>query len=212
MKLASLAMGCVVVILVMTACTKSSERERGDFERMRIQQRDETDAPSGRFARDERLRHPPPGTMSRESETDSGAIGSGVSAGQPVTIVPLDVSPALLALGRAKFTVYCAVCHGAGGFGGSIVAANMGAPRPPSLRTAAVQALAPGFVFDIATRGIGRMPPYAPQLTAKERWAVVAYLEQLQHATSSTPDERADSLRAIEIRSIDSTLAAEQRQ
>jgi mono/diheme cytochrome c family protein len=212
MKLASLAMGCVVVILVMTACTKSSERERGDFERMRIQQRDETDAPSGRFARDERLRHPPAGTMSRESEADSGAIGSGVSAGQPVTIVPLDVTPALLALGRAKFTVYCAVCHGAGGFGGSIVAANMGAPRPPSLRTAAVQALAPGFVFDIATRGIGRMPPYAPQLTARERWAVVAYLEQLQHATSSTPDERADSLRAIEIRSIDSTLAAEQRQ
>jgi mono/diheme cytochrome c family protein len=212
MKLASLAMGCVVVILVMTACTKSSERERGDFERMRIQQRDETDAPSGRFARDERLRHPPAGTMSRESEADSGAIGSGVSAGQPVTIVPLDVTPALLALGRAKFTVYCAVCHGAGGFGGSIVAANMGAPRPPSLRTAAVQALAPGFVFDIATRGIGRMPPYAPQLTARERWAVVAYLEQLQHATSRTPDERADSLRAIEIRSIDSTLAAEQRQ
>jgi mono/diheme cytochrome c family protein len=212
MKLASLAMGCVVVILVMTACTKSSERERGDFERMRIQQRDETDAPSGRFARDERLRHPPAGTMSRESEADSGAIGSGVSAGQPVTIVPLDVTPALLALGRAKFTVYCAVCHGAGGFGGSIVAANMGAPRPPSLRTAAVQALAPGFVFDIATRGIGRMPPYAPQLTARERWAVVAYLEQLQHATSSTPEERADSLRAIEIRSIDSTLAAEQRQ
>jgi mono/diheme cytochrome c family protein len=212
MKLASLAMGCVVVILVMMACTKSSERERGDFERMRIQQRDETDAPSGRFARDERLRHPPAGTMSRESEADSGAIGSGVSAGQPVTIVPLDVTPALLALGRAKFTVYCAVCHGAGGFGGSIVAANMGAPRPPSLRTAAVQALAPGFVFDIATRGIGRMPPYAPQLTARERWAVVAYLEQLQHATSRTPDERADSLRAIEIRSIDSTLAAEQRQ
>jgi mono/diheme cytochrome c family protein len=212
MKLVSLAMGCVVVILVMTACTKSSERERGDFERMRIQQRDETDAPSGRFARDERLRHPPAGTMSRESEADSGAIGSGVSAGQPVTIVPLDVTPALLALGRAKFSVYCAVCHGAGGFGGSIVAANMGAPRPPSLRTAAVQALAPGFVFDIATRGIGRMPPYAPQLTAKERWAVVAYLEQLQHATSSTPEERADSLRAIEIRSIDSTLAAEQRQ
>jgi mono/diheme cytochrome c family protein len=212
MKLASLAMGCVIVILVMTACTKSSERERGDFERMRIQQRDETDAPSGHFARDERLRHPPAGTMSRESEADSGAIGSGVSAGQPVTIVPLEVTPALLALGRAKFSVYCAVCHGAGGFGGSIVAANMGAPRPPSLRSAAVQALAPGFVFDIATRGIGRMPPYVPQLTAKERWAVVAYLEQLQHATSTTPEERADSLRAIEIRSIDSTLAAEQRQ
>ena len=209
---ASLAIKCVLVASVMTACTKSSEREQGDFERMRVQQRDEPYAPSGRSAVDERLRRPPAGTMSRESEADTGAIGSGMRAGQVVTQVPLEVTPALLAIGRDRFDVYCAVCHGAGGFGGSIVAANMGAPRPPSLRSAAVQALAPGFVFDIATRGIGRMPPYAPQLTVKERWAVVAYLEQLQRATSTTPGEREDSLRAIEIRSIDSTLAAEQRR
>lgn len=212
MKNASLAIACVLVASVMAACTKSSEREQGDFERMRIQQREEPYAPSGRFATDERMRHPPAGTMSRESETDSGAIGSGMSAGQAVAQVPLDITPALLALGRDRFNVYCAVCHGAGGFGGSIVAANMGAPRPPSLRSARVQGLAPGYVFAIATRGIGRMPPYAPQLTAKERWAVVAYLEQLQRATSTTPEEREDSLRAIDIRSIDSTLAAQQRR
>ena len=204
---------CVlVVIIVAAACTKSSEREPGDFERMRIQQRDEPYAASGRLAIDERMRHPPAGTMSRESEADSGAIGSGTSAGQPVTQVPLAVTPELLALGHEKFDVFCAVCHGAGGFGGSIVAANMGAPRPPSLRSAAVQALPPGFVFNIATKGIGRMPPYAPQLTARERWAVVAYLEQLQRSTSTTAEQREDSVRAIGIRSIDSTLAAEQQR
>jgi mono/diheme cytochrome c family protein len=66
-------------------------------------------------------------------------------------------------------------------------------------------------VFNIASKGFGRMPPYAPQLSARERWAVVAYLEQLQHSTSTTTEQRDDSVRAIGIRSIDSTLAAEQR-
>jgi hypothetical protein len=41
---------------------------------------------------------------------------------------------------------------------------------------------------------------------------VVAYLEELQRATSTTPEQREDSLRAIDIRAIDSTMAAEQRQ
>jgi mono/diheme cytochrome c family protein len=208
----SAAVSCALSAAILaTGCTKSHEREPGDFERMRIQQRDEPYASNGNFSLGERMRHPPVGTLSRESESDSGAIGSGVRAGQPVTSVPLDVTPELLALGQQKFDVYCAVCHGAGGFGGSIVALNMGAPRPPSLRSLAAQAAPPGFLFGIATKGIGRMPPYAPQLTARERWAVVAYVQQLQRSTSTTPEEREDSLRAIDIRSIDSTLAAEQR-
>jgi mono/diheme cytochrome c family protein len=205
----SLALSAVILA---AGCTKSHEREPGDFERMRIQQRDEPYASNGGVVPADIMRHPPAGTLSRESESDSGAIGSGTLGGQPVTTIPLPVTPDLLALGRQKFDVFCAVCHGAGGFGGSIVAANMGAPRPPSLRSVAVQAAPPGFLFGIATRGIGRMPAYAPQLTARERWAVIAYLQQLQRATSTTPEEREDSLRAIQIRSIDSTIAAEQQQ
>lgn len=212
MKCAPVVAGCALVAAAFTtACTKSQEREQGDFERMRIQQRDEPYSPSRLFALDERLRHPPAGTVSRESELDTGAIGSGMRAGQPVTIVPVDITPELLALGKRRFGVFCAVCHGVGGFGGSIVASNMGPPRPPSLRSAMVRARAPGTIFNIETHGIGRMPPYAPELTTRERWAVVAYLEQLQHASNTTPEERADSLRAIDIRSIDSAQAAERR-
>jgi mono/diheme cytochrome c family protein len=204
-----LALGACIL---SAGCTKSPEREPGDFERMRVQQRDEPYASNGGVARAAMMRHPPTGTLSRESAPDSGAIGSGMSAGQPAATIPIPVTPQLLALGGQKFEVYCAVCHGAGGFGGSIVAANMGAPRPPSLRSAAIRAAPPGFLFGIATRGIGRMPPYAPQLTARERWAVIAYLQQLQGATSTTPEQREDSLRAIQIRSIDSTIAAEQQR
>jgi mono/diheme cytochrome c family protein len=213
MTRANVAAVCALVAAALaTACTKSPEREQGDFERMRIQQRDEAYAPSERFAMNDKLRHPPAGTVSRESASDTGAIGSGMRAGQPVTIVPLEVTPELIALGRQRFAVFCAVCHGAGGFGGSIVAANMGQPRPPSLRSAIVRARAPGTIFYIATHGLGRMPAYAPQLTTRERWAVVAYLEQLQRSSQTSPDEREDSLRAIDIRNIDSLEAAERRQ
>jgi hypothetical protein len=200
-----------VLLVCAAACRKSPEREQGDFERMRAQQRNEPYAPSQLFALDERLRHPPAGTVSRESGSDTGTIGTGMHEGKPATAVPFDITPKFLALGRREFSVFCAVCHGAGGFGGSIVATNMGTPRPPSLRSTAVKARAPGTVFMIETHGIGRMPSYAPQLTTEERWAVVAYLEQRQHESRMTPEERADSLRAIDIRSIDSALAAERR-
>lgn len=198
--------------LFVSACSKSSEREPGDFERMRIQQRDEPYAPGELFANNSRLRQPPAGTVSRESESDTGAIGSGMQAGRMVAVVPLSITPERLSLGQRKYDVFCAVCHGAGGFGGSIVAVNMGAPRPPSLRSAAMAAKPPGYFFLIATHGIGRMPAYAPQLTVEERWAVVAYIEQLQHSTTTAPEARADSLRALGIHRIDSVLASEQRQ
>jgi len=193
-------------------CTKSPEREPGDFERMRVQQRDEPYAPSELFALHEQLRHLPSGTVSRESGADTGAIGSGTRDGREVTAVPIEITPDLLSLGQKAYGVYCAVCHGAAGYGGSTVAENMGAPRPPSLRSTAVRALPAGTLFSIETRGIGRMPSYAPELTPTERWAVVAYIGQLQHGSASTPDARDDSLRAIRIRSIDSALAAERRQ
>jgi mono/diheme cytochrome c family protein len=56
------------------------------------------------------------------------------------------------------------------------------------------------------------MPSYAPQLTTAERWAVAAYVQRLQAGGAITPEQRDDSLRALRIRAIDSTLAAERRR
>jgi len=88
----------------------------------------------------------------------------------------------------------------------------MGQPRAPSLRTAMALAHSPRDIYDIATRGKGRMPPYAPQLTVEERWAVAAYVVRLQHTGATTPEAIADSLRAVEIQAIDSALARERRR
>jgi mono/diheme cytochrome c family protein len=104
------------------------------------------------------------------------------------------------------------VSHGAGGFRRSNDAENRGHPPPPTLLSAPHPAHAVGDTFGEATHGKGRMPSYAPQLTTAERWAVAAYVQRLQAGGATTPEQRDDSVRALRIRAIDSTLAAERRR
>ncbi|HEX4682419.1 MAG TPA: cytochrome c [Gemmatimonadaceae bacterium] len=187
-----------------TACTRSQERERVDFERMRVQQGYGLYGTSGSFANGQSMQSPPAGTISREHAAEQQSS----TARAPTRDAPVTITPALLARGKDRFDIYCAVCHGAGAFGGSIVAENMGRPRPPSLRTAAVRAQPAQYLFDVATRGKGRMPPYAPQLSFGDRWAVVAYIRQLQSSASSSADQLADSVRARQIQIADSIALA----
>ena len=116
----------------------------------------------------------------------------------------LAATPALVARGRDRFNIFCAVCHGVGGFGGSLVAENMLPPRPPSLRTPMLRGQPDGYIFGVATYGKGRMAPYAPQLTAADRWAVVAYIRQLETGNLESPEMVADSVRAERIHASDS--------
>ena len=146
----------------------------------------------------------PPEPSRARARRDTGAVGTGMSGGQLVASVPLSLTPAQLVLGERKFTIYCAVCHGDGGFGGSIVAENMGPPRPPSLRSDSLVARPDGYIFDVATHGKGRMPAYAAELTPMERWAVIGYIRMLQQSRTLTPAQRSDSLRAAAIHSNDS--------
>ena len=162
-----------------SVAARSPERERVDFERMRVQQRDDLVWSERRLRpMGSRCSPHPSGTLAERVRRTAASIGTGTVAGMATSTIPLESLPAATRVGKKMFDVYCAVCHGAGGFGGSIVAENMGAPRPPSLRTSARCCSVPdGYFFDVATHGTGRMPPYASQLTAEERWAVVAYLE-----------------------------------
>jgi mono/diheme cytochrome c family protein len=195
------------LLTAASACTRSGERERVDFERMRLQQRYDLYQASRSFANGAADQAPPPGTIARERANDTGSIGSGLTNGLAVTSIPTSVGPQALALGAQKFAIHCAVCHGPAGFGGSLVASNMGPPRPPSLRSTAALGLPAGYIFSVATLGKGRMPPYAPQLSTDERWAVAAYVKQLQRSPVSGPAEVEDSLRALEITRVDSAVA-----
>jgi mono/diheme cytochrome c family protein len=72
-------------------------------------------------------------------------------------------------------------------------------------------ALPDRLIYTVIANGFGRMPPYAAQLTDRERWAVIAWLRRLQQTPTAAPDERADSIRGALIRAEDSLRAARPR-
>jgi mono/diheme cytochrome c family protein len=201
-------LACLAAVVLLAACGATRERERRDFERMRVQQRLDLYGASAVLPGGTSMQPPPPGVVSRETAAQQArfAIDS-VSAGA-VTTIPLSVTPQLLARGKNRFAIYCAACHGAGGYGGSIVAENMDPPRPPSFHSARIRALPVGYLYYVATHGIGRMPSYAAQLAPQDRWAVIAYIRDLQSRGAATEAERADSSNAARIGNLGTVGAA----
>jgi mono/diheme cytochrome c family protein len=131
------------------------------------------------------MRPPPEGTVPRERQTLRPEITSGRDrTGQIVSAIPIAVTKELMLQGRTRFEIHCAVCHGLVGDGVSLVATKMSLRPPPNLHR--LRNPGPGHVFQVITEGFGLMPRYSAELTARERWAVVAYLQALQRSQAGT--------------------------
>jgi mono/diheme cytochrome c family protein len=139
------------------------------------------------------MRDPPAGTVPYASVVPAD-LGRGVGPdGKPVARVPIELTGDLLALGRKRFEITCAVCHGVLGDGESQVALNMSLRKPPSLH--AYRDVPDGYLFQVVTNGFGLMPSYATQLTIRERWAVVAYVRALQLSQAASLAEAPPDVR-----------------
>jgi mono/diheme cytochrome c family protein len=203
----------LVAVLASVGCRpRADAREARDFERMRVQQRYDAYGRSRFFANGAVLQPPPAHTMARPpafSSTDSvrplaffsGRADSGFLANTPVA-----VDDRVRVIGARQFAISCAPCHGAGGFGGGPIAANLVNKRPPSLRPQTIDTLPVGLIFSIITDGFGLMPPYGWQMPPETRWAVIAHLRSLG-AQPSTPLTTADSTQAASLRRLDSLHA-----
>jgi mono/diheme cytochrome c family protein len=140
------------------------------------------------------MRTPPAGTVPYGQPGDP-ALTAGVGPdGRVLPVSPVAPSPALLALGRKKYDVHCAVCHGLVGDGESQVALSMSLRKPPSLHL--YRDVADGYLFQVISEGFGLMPSYAADLTAQERWGVVAYVRALQLSQHAQVDQLPAPLRA----------------
>jgi mono/diheme cytochrome c family protein len=137
------------------------------------------------------MRAPPEGTVPRERITLNPRLTTGHDPDGPVqpnmeplpnyvATVPIPVSRKLLELGRKRFDITCATCHGPLGDGNSIVATQMSLRPPPSLQKAQYVSKPAGYFYEVISKGFGLMASYAAELTVEERWAVVAYLRALQ--------------------------------
>jgi mono/diheme cytochrome c family protein len=146
------------------------------------------------------MQAPPEGTVPRERVTGNGPMASGRLPDGPIqpngeplprylTAIPVPVNKELLALGRKRFDITCATCHGPLGDGNSIVATQMALRPPPSLVDQKYVTKPSGYLFEVATKGFGLMASYAAELDVNERWAVVAYIRALQLAQNASIED-----------------------
>jgi mono/diheme cytochrome c family protein len=134
---------------------------------------------SGFFADGRTSRPRLPGTVARGEPWADTPRTTGKEGEAFVPAIPLPVTAAVLARGRERYDVFCAVCHDRVGTGNGMIV-QRGYRRPPSLHEARLRDVEAGHLFDVVGRGFGVMPGYAAQIPTDDRWAIVAYVRALQ--------------------------------
>ena len=104
------------------------------------------------------------------------------------------VSQYALDVGRGKYQVYCAVCHGQAADGNGImkvrsaIEGDAAIVTIASLQTPIIRSYPNGQIFDVITNGKNTMMGYGDKLSPEERWAVVAYVRALQLSQNCPPE------------------------
>jgi mono/diheme cytochrome c family protein len=125
------------------------------------------------------------GTVARGEMSTNPFMDTGKIAGQDGDGFPFEVTRETVDRGQERFNIYCSQCHGRTGDGNGMVPSR-GFRRPPSFHTETLRNQPTGHFFDVITNGFGSMPKYAPMISPRDRWAIVAYVRALQlsqHAT-----------------------------
>jgi mono/diheme cytochrome c family protein len=121
------------------------------------------------------LQRPVAGTIARGYQPfyygigEQEAVRAGVELRNPYT-----ANQKTLEEGKSLFQTYCQVCHGPQGKGDGPIASKI--PPPPSYLSERLMGFPSGRIFHVITMGTGKMPAYAAQLSADERWKVVTYV------------------------------------
>ncbi|MGO9114679.1 MAG: c-type cytochrome [Thermoguttaceae bacterium] len=110
----------------------------------------------------------------------------------------------LLRRGRERYTIYCAVCHGQGGYGDGAVALRAaeiqaangdaaGWVAPKNYHTDDMRQQPVGKLYNTIANGVRSMPAYAKQISVLDRWAIVAYVKALQRSQDAKPEDIPES-------------------
>ncbi len=138
-------------------------------------------------------------TQAATPETANAQPAPAAAAGEPnyawLTEFPIEATEELFALGKKKYEINCAVCHGFAGYGNGLVsqrATNLAQGywvQPTSLHEDRIQKQALGRIYYTIANGKGKMAAYASSLTPKERWAVVLYVRALQRSQNASLED-----------------------
>jgi mono/diheme cytochrome c family protein len=131
------------------------------------------------------MRQPIAGTVAREDAVEPGVLETGRENGAGGFAAALPAAAGehfgqpLALRGAERYGIYCVPCHGAAGDGQGMLFTRSKVTSA-DLRIARLRAMPDGQLFDVISNGFGLMPSYRGQIPAADRWAIVAYVRQLQ--------------------------------
>jgi len=126
------------------------------------------------------MRQPIPGTVPIGGLKEDAAFFTGKGAdGQFVAKIPVNTDEAFLERGRQRYVIYCQPCHDARGDGKGILFQRGNVPTA-SFHEDKILKYPDGQIFDIMTNGMGLMPAYRWPIPTSDRWAITAYIRELE--------------------------------
>ena len=137
------------------------------------------------------MRKPVEGTVARGElhEDDAAYLGKDAS-GTFVATSPVPVDDALVARGKNRYAIYCQPCHDPHGDGRGILFTKGNVPTA-SFHQDKIRQYPDGQLFDIITNGSGLMAGYKWPIPPHDRWAIIAYVRQMQKDRLETIARRA---------------------
>lgn len=122
---------------------------------------------------------PPDGTIARgKMPFDIPAGTTGYNLAKESLKSPLEASKENLDNGKAMYNIYCALCHGVKGDGKGILVERDKILGVPAFKDRDVTE---GSIYHVVYYGRNMMGSHASQLTEKERWQVVQYVQKLRN-------------------------------
>ena len=126
------------------------------------------------------MRQPVAGTIARGHLREDLALATGMGDdGKPLATSPVAADEKLLARGQERYGIYCMPCHDERGEGKGVLSQRAKVPTA-NLLEQRIRALSDGEMFDTITNGKGLMAGYRYPIVAHDRWAIVAYVRDMQ--------------------------------
>ena len=143
------------------------------------------------------MRQPVPGTIPIGGLKEDAAFFTGKGAdGQFVATNAVTVNEGVVERGRQRYAIYCAPCHDARGEGKGILFQRGNVPTA-SFHQEKILKYPDGQIFDVITNGFGLMSGYRWPIPAADRWAIVAYVRELERKRQATTATDATAAAAV---------------
>jgi mono/diheme cytochrome c family protein len=137
--------------------------------------------PSSTFSDGTSSRQIVSGTVARGQLRADTLYYTGKIDGIDTDVFPFEIDAETLEMGRERFTIFCAPCHGQQG-NGRVMVVRRGFSPPPDLHSEYLKKIPVGHFYNVMTHGYGAMYSYEARIPVKQRWAIAAYIRALQYS------------------------------